>query len=60
LLEKNIPVSIDWGFYLQWVFATGISMAIGMGGSAMAIFKINSLGILPYRGSEKILPKQLN
>jgi hypothetical protein len=46
--EENSPKSIDGGFFLQWVFATGISMAIGMGGTAMAIFKINSLGVLPW------------
>ncbi|HEY44741.1 MAG TPA: hypothetical protein G4O11_12230 [Anaerolineae bacterium] len=57
MLEENSPGSIDQGFYLQWVFATGISMAIGMGGSAMAIAKINSMGALIWgTGLLGILP----
>jgi hypothetical protein len=48
LIEMALIQPVDWAFWVLWVLATSISMAIGMGESLIAAYKIEGMGSLTW------------
>ena len=48
LTEMAVIQPADWVFWLLWILATSISMAIGTGETIIALVKIRGMGALTW------------